>query len=451
MASTDAALWQQRFVRFAIGGSAPLIAGTLGALRNKWLATHLETAGFGVLAQVISSQIWLGTMTGLGLGIPLAQAIARAGADGDPATARRASWTAVGLIAPCALVVVAAGLTLAPAISRALLGSPSHASLIRISMLGVAGLAFQNLMIGVFAGRSDVRGPVTISIAGGLGSLLVTLALVPGHGLTGGSLGAAVAYPCGAAAAFLFHRRAYRSLWIPRAGFDPRIARTFLEVAAAALTLALVDQGVMIALRAHYLRVNGIAANGLLQSGLSLAQQLGGLFYAYLASYAFGRISAARDREGVREYTRRLWIPVMLVAAAAFAGAMLMASPLLHLFFSSRFDGARPMMAWTMAGEFARVVVQVWALGALPLGGVRLWMPVGVASTASLAIAYLIFHAAGAGMLSLPLAYASGSVVSLAFTAWWMGRRGVAPTVTGGAVLAATLLGLLLLARARSG
>src|SRR5205823_8242744 len=125
-----------------------------------------------------------------------------------------------------------------------------------------------------------------------------------------------------------------------------------------------------------YLRLNGVAANGLLQAALALAQLVGGLFYAWLSSYCFGRMSAAGGVEGVRAYTRKLWGPTMLVAGGGFAAAMLLASPLLHLFYSHRFESARPLMAWTLAGEFARVAIQLWGLGALPLGGVRLWMPI---------------------------------------------------------------------------
>src|SRR5438093_52800 len=209
MASTDAALWQQRFLRFALGGGAPVLGGVLGALRNKWLAYHLEASGLGVLAQVISGQNWLGTMTGLGLGLPVARAVGGATAAGDASAVRRATWTALGLMTPCLIGVVAIGLLLAPWLSRALLGSDAHA------------------------------------------------------------------------------------------------------------TLVLADQGAMIVLRAHYLRRNDVSANGLLQAALALAQQLGGLFYAYLASHAFGRISGITGVDSIREYTRRLWSPIVLLAAVA--------------------------------------------------------------------------------------------------------------------------------------
>ncbi|HXF59130.1 MAG TPA: hypothetical protein VN539_04835, partial [Candidatus Saccharimonadales bacterium] len=55
-------LWRDRSLRFAMGAGATVISGITGILRNKWLAQHLEASGIGVLAQIVSSQMWLGTV-----------------------------------------------------------------------------------------------------------------------------------------------------------------------------------------------------------------------------------------------------------------------------------------------------------------------------------------------------------------------------------------------------
>jgi O-antigen/teichoic acid export membrane protein len=450
MSTTDAALWRRRFLRFAIGGSAPLAGGVLGILRNKWLAVHLEAAGLGVLAQVIAGQNWLGAVCGLGMGVSLARVIGSATAKDDEDAIRRATSTASTLIGLCSLAICAAGLIAAPAISRALLGTDVHATLVRISLLGVIGFAAQGLAQGVFAGRSDVRAPLTLAVVGGMVALLATLVLVPRFGLAGGALGSALLFPVGVAGAFAIHRRGYARLFSPRPRprIDSATARGLLAVGSAALGLSLADQGTMIALRSHYLRANGIEANGLLQSAVALAQQFGGLFYAYLTGYAFGKISGERDAAGVAAYTRRHWIPFMLLAATASAIAITATTPLLHLFYSSRFDPARPMLAWMLFGEYARIGAQVWALGALPLGGVALWLPIGFSSTAALAVSYVAWTRAGAGALSLPLAYATGNLAALLFAALWMARRGVRLGVVHALVTLAAIGGLFALATA---
>jgi hypothetical protein len=218
-----------------------------------------------------------------------------------------------------------------------------------------------------------------------------------------------------------------------------REAGPLLRVAGAALALSLIDLGTMVALRAHYLRVNGVETNGLLQAALALSQQVGSLFYAYLASYAFGKINAVAAAEGVagvRAYTRRQWTPLMGLAVVAVGLAVVTASPLLHIFYSSRFDAARPLMAFALFGEMGRVATQAAALGSLAVGGTGLWFAIGITQPITLAAAYWWFARADAGAASLPLAYATAGWITLAVALLLLSRKGV--TLHGrGLVLAA--------------
>src|SRR5262245_38023225 len=131
------ALWRNRSGRFLMGASATLVSGLTGILRNKWFAHHLDASGIGVLAQVMASEIWLGSAAGLGLGLPVARSVGAAEATGDRAGAQKTVWAAFSLLGISASVVVILALLLADPISRALLGSPIYAPLIRISMIGV--------------------------------------------------------------------------------------------------------------------------------------------------------------------------------------------------------------------------------------------------------------------------------------------------------------------------
>jgi hypothetical protein len=191
------------------------------------------------------------------------------------------------------------------------------------------------------------------------------------------------------------------------------------------LISALAEQGTFLAIRSHYVRVNGVEANGYLQAGLAISQQVGALFYAYLLSYAFGKISGVVGVEATREYTRKHWTPVLLLAAAAFLATRLGAVPLLRLLYSHRFDPAQPLMAWTLVGEYGRVGLVLWTLGALPLGGPRLWFPLTLLISISVAISYAIATSAGAGLMSLPIAYAAAGLFSALVGGAIMSRRGV--------------------------
>jgi len=452
MLSTRAALWRDRSLRFALGGGATLVTAVFAVARNKWLAEHLSTPGLGVLAQVFSAQTWLGTAAGLGLSLPVAQAVSAATAAGDRHALRRTVWTALTLAGTAALGIAVLGLLFAPAVSQLLLGTGAHAGLLRIAMLGVAGLALQAVAGGVFAGRSDVGAPLMLALAGGVVAVGTTMALVPRAGLAGGAIGAAVLVASGLVAACGWRRREIGAMLAPppHPRLDPAVARTLLRVGLAALTLALIDQGTLLALRAHYLRVHGVPANGLLQAALALAQQVSGAFMTYLAGYAFGRISGAGGAAGIRDYTRRQWAPLVALALIAFALAMILASPLIALFYSDRFTPARPLMAWALFAEFCRVMTQVWGLGALPLAGLRVWMPIGLAGPAAFVPAY-VGLAPVAGALALPYAAVLAALAQLAVTGVLMSRRGVTLRAGDAALLAVALAGLALLARAVAG
>lgn len=438
MRSPGVRLWIDRLLRLAASAGAPLVTGIVGVIRNKWLAMHLETSGLGILAQVTSTSTWMGTAAGLGLGLPLARAVGDAGGRGDEAAARRSLWTALSLSFAAALLLAILGLVFAPAISSAVLGSPDHAVLVRISMAGMICLALVNTLYGLFAGRSDLKGPLAFAAVGGAIAVIATLTLVPRWGLVGATIGAAIIYPAGLLGAVLIRRRDYAPLFAPppRPIFDGREAKTLLGIAGASLFLLLSDLGVMLTLRSHYVRANGIDSNGLLQAALALSQQVGSIFYAYLSSYAFGKVTAAAAAGGVTAglsgsvgaislYTRRQWTPLLLLAVAVTAFSMIAATPLLHILYSSRFDPARSMMAYTLFGEFCRIAAQALAIGALPLGGARLPLAIGVTQPAALAAGYAFFCWRGADMLSLPYAYAAAGVVTLGAAIAWMGRAGV--------------------------
>ena len=444
-------LWRDRSLRFSMGAGTTIVSGLTGVLRNKWFAHHLEASGIGVLAQVISSEVWLGTAAGMGMGLPVARAVGASLAQNDTPAARRAVWAAFSLLAIGVSVVVTLGLVFAEAISSALLGSGAYAALIRISMIGVAGVALQQTLFGLYAGRSDLRAPLTFALLGGAVSIAATLLLVPRWGLKGAALAVAILFPVGCASALWIHRRTYAPVLERPPGplLSSALARTLLTISGAGLVSGLVEQGTFLTLRSHYVRMNGIEANGFLQAGLAISQQVGALFYSYLASYAFGKISGAAQvsgAEGARVYTRKHWAPLLVFAAVALLATRLLALPLLHILYSHRFDPAEPLMAWALVGEFGRISLITVSLGALPVGGVKLWFPISLVFPATLATAYAAFTASGAGPLSLPKAYAVAGLTAALVGGVLMGRRGVTLRARDLAVFAAGAAGLFLLA-----
>ena len=419
--------WLRAAARFGLSGVTSVIAGLGSIVRNKLLAIGLGTGGMGIWGQVYAGQTWLGTLTGAGLSLPLSHAIATARGAGDTAAVRRAVWSVMIAVGAAALLVCAAGLVLAPQLSTALLGTPEHARLVRLSMLGVAGFAGQLVLQGIWAGYADVRSPFTYAVIGNAVAITAVIVLVPRLGVAGAVISVACLFPAAITGMIWIHRARYRDAFrpVPRPAFDRAVFGRLMRVAAVALFMALIDQGVLVATRAHYVRLHGTAANGILQAALALAQQSGALFYAYLGGYAFGRISGLPGLAEVRQYTRHQWRAVTSAAALLAAFLVLAGLPLLHVLYSREFGAARPALAWMLLGEFCKVAMQVWALGALSIGGVRLWAPLGLVYTGSLAAGYVAASRLGAGPLSLPYAYAAAGFTALVFAGIQMSRRGV--------------------------
>ena len=449
MPSPRVSLWRDRFVRFAAGAGGTILGALAGVVRNKWLATHLETSGLGILSQVVASQSWFGALIGLGLGLPLTRSVAAAAGRGDDEAARRSTTTAFALVSATSIPAALLVLAFADRISALLLGTTEHAALIRVSAFGLVGVGLFGVAQGLCAGRSDVRAPIAFVVGGAGAATVLTFALVPRFGLVGATVAAAVLYPVGTAVMLWVHKRRYPEALGPRPKslFDRREAKALLSVSGAALALPVLDQGVLLALRAHVVRTHGADANGLLQAALALSQMVGALFYAYLASYAFGKISAAGGVTGIQAYTRKQWVPLVGAASLALAFAMVAAAPLLHLLYSSRFDPARAMMSYTLVGEFGRVCLQAVSLGSLPLAGASLWFRIGVVQPVALAVCYAGFAAAGSGPLALPRAYAAAGAITFAVGAWLMARAGVSLGARNLAVGAAGYALLLVLLR----
>src|SRR5262249_53726293 len=150
---------------------------------------------------------------------------------GDPGAVRRTVSTALSAIAACGLAVAVLGLTFAPWIATALLGSSEHAGLVRISMLAVLGLAFQGTIQGIFAGYSDVRPPLTYAIFGNVSVVGLVVLLVPRHGLAGAIWSIAAFWPAAIVLTLFVHHRAYAGALAPPEGarFDRALGRAMLK------------------------------------------------------------------------------------------------------------------------------------------------------------------------------------------------------------------------------
>jgi hypothetical protein len=82
-------------------------------------------------------------------------------------------------------------------------------------------------------------------------------------------------------------------------------------------------------------------------------------------------------------------------------------------------------MAWALVGEYGRIGLLTWALGSLPLGGARLWLPLALLFSVTLGLCYAVCISFGAGILSMPKAYAAAGLLAAILGGAVMSRRGV--------------------------
>ena len=84
---------------------------------------------------------------------------------------------------------------------------------------------------------------------------------------------------------------------------------------------------------------------------------------------------------------------------------------------------------------------------ALPLAGPRLWLPIGLAPSAGLALCYAVLSHTTLGPMTLPFAYAGAGLFSLCFGGIAMSRAGVTLTGRDVAMMAGAAMALAALAR----
>src|SRR5262245_47389990 len=135
MHDSGSAVWRARAGRVSLGLGANVVGALFGAIRNKLLAYYLGTAGVGAYAQVVAFVTWAGTVTAMGLALPVAQAVGAATARGDDAATRRTMSTALIAIGAGVVLMTALGVVLAPRIAVLLLGPGGDPTLIRLALL----------------------------------------------------------------------------------------------------------------------------------------------------------------------------------------------------------------------------------------------------------------------------------------------------------------------------
>jgi PST family polysaccharide transporter len=385
-------------------------------VRGKVAAVVLGTAGVGVTAQLTTLAALIATLAALGIGTGGMKIIAAARAQGDEAELHRVVSLVVWAPLAGGVLAFIVAVVLARPLSTLLLGDPTYASLVIVSMASIPFscllASFQVVMQGYELAR---RLAVTSIVA----AALTTAAAVP-LTIAYGVEGAVAATPLAAATTLGFF--VVREPWLLRAAFPLTLPvratqRELGRLASASFIASALTLGTDTVLRSATVHRLGLAENGLYQpaqtyTAVLLAQVAGALSLVLLPrlTYELGKGREEQVWATLRSAGRSavvLAVPLCLMSAA-------LSELFILVLFDRSFLPAADVLGVQAAGELPRFLSYVLGAVLLPAGLVREWV-------AGAVIANVV--RLGLGLVLLPslglYALAIGSVAMWVVTLVW--------------------------------
>jgi antigen flippase len=409
----------------ALWGAQVLTAVT-GVLRGKVNAVALGPAGVGVVAQLNYLSTLIATLAAFGLWNGCIRALADARGRGDETAEARV--TTLAFVYPLGIGVVAAIVIAAAAgpVSGLLFQRPEHAGgIIAAAISAPLGLGATAVAI-VLQGRGAMKRVAGANAICIVANTAVVVALVLSFGLTGAIIAVAATSALQLGVMAVREPSIFRQLRFDRSTlFDRRLLRDVYGIGGAAVVLSIASSANDIALRSIVVHRLGIAANGLYQPAVLVSTQLFlgliGAIGVYLFPTLTTLLASNRPDAASSEFNRA--IRLLLFAVVPIAVVVAMFTPELVTYaFSSAFGRGETVLRLQVAGEIWRALA--WSIGAilLPLGLVRAWLGIGLATLAvqvGLAAALIPF----VGLRAVAIAYGVSWIVNTGGTIWVIRRR----------------------------
>jgi enterobacterial common antigen flippase len=347
----------------ALIGSSSLVVVMIGVVRTKCFAVLLGPAGFGLVALYTAIVDLACSIAGMGINASGVRQIADANASGDSVRIAHMAFvlrrTAL-VLGALGAIVLAAGSGL---VSSLTFGSSTQAGAITLLALAVM---FRLLAEGQTALLQGLRRIGDLARVNMLSALLATLAAVPlvfflridgvvPALVVGAALGALVAW---------WHSRSAASQ-----GMKALAAGEFRSKSTALLKLgfAFMASGLLMLGTAYLVRLIlankiGIEAAGLFQSSWTLGGLYIGFILQAMGTDFYPRLVAAVSRhdECNRLVNDQAHISLLLAGPGVLA-TLALAAPTIHLFYSSEFGAAIPVLRWICLGMALRVIT--WPIG----------------------------------------------------------------------------------------
>ena len=423
-------------LRLAVPAFGALIAEPLFLLADSAIVGRIGTTalgGLGVASQALTTLVSISIFLAFGT----TAAVARQLGAGDRRAAIRQGIDGLWLAGAIGAAVLAVAWPLAPAIIGVFGASPGVTQgaviYLRISLLGAPAMLAVLAGTGVLRGLQDTRTPLAVAVGANLVNIVLNAVLVLGlrWGLAGSAWGTVIAQNAAAAVYLTVVARGAR-----RAGvaFGPdRAGLRAAALAGAALVVRTLSlQAVLVVTTAMAARMgdNAIAAHQIaFRLWVLLAFALDAIAIAGQA--ITGRYLGAGDVAGARAATRRMtgW---GVVYGLVFGALLLAVRPFLPDVFA-----VTPAVTRLLLAVLLIVALQQPAAGVVfVLDGVLIGAGdqnylalAGLAAAAVFAVAALVVHVTGGGLVALWLAYSLW--LAARFVTLTLRARGTAWLVTG--------------------
>lgn len=396
----------------ALMGGAALACLIFGLIRNKVVTAYLGPSGIGIYGLLNEYANVLGSIFSLGMGSTIVRQIAAAEGPDRPSRESASRRFAMKM---AIIGLVSGGLLAWPSCHLAF-GNSDNVSLYLIVSLSVPFTITSLAWVAVLQGRGQTKEIARSQIQSGGLSLLLSVGLVYGFGITGviASLVLVPALSC----AILYARGLQPALQAERQDGSQGI---LLKAGLALVGSIAATQLALHATRIIIVQSTGLNQVGYYQAALGIAGSIPGFIFTAMAVDYYPRIASASHPEEVRALTNRQIQAGALLATPIFAGLILWGAPLLHLLYSAEFRPAEGIQGWMIWGVACRLVswpIGYWLLAKAPAREIFI-----IESTSALAGPLLtfaglrLFGFAGVGVAQLVQAMLYGIVVL------WVMRR----------------------------
>jgi O-antigen/teichoic acid export membrane protein len=350
-------------------GVQRVAVAALGVVRTKIAASLLGPAGMGLLAQAITLQDLLRSLSTLGSPNGFLKLVAQHRGEGDFRELERLLVSAGALYGGLSLAIAAACALAAKPIAGAVFDDPSRVDLVIAVALSLVFLVPGILVLKIFAGLLDYRSYALLAMGESLVWVVAMAVLATCFGLRGAvwSLPVVEAVALLVGGVMLVRRLRPLGLDLRSCRPSPPALRRLLRLASALAFTSLTATAATLFVRSEIVRSIGSSANGHYQVAWQVGQNYLAFLGAALWSYGMPRVaSQLADPEAVVA-TQNEFLRIALLAFAPGIVLLLATRAIwIPVLFTEEFLAAGSMLCWQLGGELAAMLRQSMNISLLP-------------------------------------------------------------------------------------